>query len=507
MPLGWNGRIRVQRVSITVLGLFTRLRIMDKKTTALRKLLAGELPLDQVGPHLRQAARRALRSGDLERMLVVSRVVVGELLRRGDLLRIAVEHTDSVAGPAGPLCLLKGTNRVVDLGVLGGEKIPYALAGELRSLSNRRSASGTEEATPYNLSDFAGMLGAMEDAQDLEIGDPQSGEKAVILAGILRLLRKFTPQFRLFIMLDDADILREIPNGIFQVPHQEVANSWLSIRSPGHSVWIPTPGELPSHVLHQTGSELGGPFMVNGGVAVPLWEPVKIDGSPDEEREAGLLFIVTRDDWGREPLLRLADRLSRFVTRRWQHQREVNQRIHTDSLTGVFNRAFFDTQFTLELERARRADVPLTLIIGDLDHFKRINDELGHQLGDRTLQMVARRLQEELRRIDHICRIGGEEFALILPDTGQEAGQEVIGRLLDAPFAEEVVHEEHTVELRVTFSYGAVTFPGAGSDAFELYRKADAMLYLSKDLGRNQCHFWNSRGDHVRLLPAEPTTP
>lgn len=443
-----------------------------------------------------------MRSGDAERMLMVSRVLVGELLRKGDLLRVAVEQTNNSSEPVGPLCLLKGTNRVVDLCILGGESTPFPFPEELRGLNNGTSVPTADKTTPYNLRDFAGMLGAMEDAQDLEIGDPQSGEKAVILAGILRLLRKFTPQFRLFIMLDEKESLRDVPNGIFQVTSEEASDSWLSVRSTGHSVWIPAPGELPAHILQQTGAEPGGPFMVNGGVAVPLWEPVAMDGAPVEERETGLLFIVTRDDWGREPLLRLADRLSRFVTRRWQHQREVNQRIHTDSLTGVFNRAFFDTQFTLELERARRADVPLTLVIADLDHFKRVNDEMGHQLGDRTLQMVARRLQEELRRIDHICRIGGEEFALILPDTGQEAGQEVLGRLLDAPFTEEVVHEGNTIELSVTFSYGAVTFPAAGSDAFELYRKADAMLYLSKDLGRNQCHFWNSRGDHVRLLPA-----
>jgi len=145
--------------------------------------------------------------------------------------------------------------------------------------------------------------------------------------------------------------------------------------------------------------------------------------------------------------------------------------------------------------------MPLTLVIADLDHFKKINDEHGHQIGDRTLQMVARRLQEELRRIDHICRIGGEEFALILPDTGQEAGQEVLGRLLDAAFTEQVVRDSGVLDLRVTFSYGAVTFPAAGADAFELYRKADAMLYLSKDLGRNQCHFWNPSGDHLQMLP------
>lgn len=477
---------------------------MEQQHTALRNLLAGELPLDRVGPHLRQAARRALRSGEAERLRLVTQVVVGELLRRGDLLRVAVEQPAGSESVRGPICLLKGTNRVVDLSALGGDYATFNFPSELRPLHDTTQITAPAEKSPYSLSDFAGMLGAMEDAQDLEIGAPQSGEKSVILAGVLRLLRKFTPQFRLFIMLDENESIHEGADGIFQVPTEAHGDSWISLREEGHSVWIPSPGELPAHILKQTAEEEDGTFEVTSGVAVPLWSPTSDGTAAGQRQEGGLVFVVTRDDWGREPLLRLADRLARFVTRRWQHQQEVNQRIHTDSLTGVFNRAFFDSQFTLELERARRSEVPLTLVIADLDHFKRVNDELGHQLGDRALQLVARRLQEELRRIDHICRIGGEEFALILPDTGQEAAQEVLGRLLDAAFSEEVVHENRVIDLSVTFSYGAVTFPAAGSDAFELYRKADAMLYLSKDLGRNQCHFWNSLGEHVRILPSSP---
>ena len=119
--------------------------------------------------------------------------------------------------------------------------------------------------------------------------------------------------------------------------------------------------------------------------------------------------------------------------------------------------------------------------------------------------MVARRLRYELRRIDHVCRIGGEEFALILPDTPLEAAREVMDRLVNASFSEEILHQGELIDLAVTFSFGAVTFPDAGADAFELYRKADAMLFLSKDLGRNQCHFWSSEGDHSQLLPEKST--
>jgi diguanylate cyclase (GGDEF)-like protein len=338
----------------------------------------------------------------------------------------------------------------------------------------------------------------MEFAQDLEVADLRTADKGSILAGVLRLVGRFVPQFDLHLQLPPGEIAPEGGEHVFMLDAAGRAEGWQPLRPAGHSVWIPTAAELPAIVRQQHEARRGQPAAC--GVAVPLWEPLR--GDPGESAsEAGLLYLTSGGDWGREPLLRLAERLSRFVTRRWQSQREVNLRIHKDGLTGVFNRAFFDSQFPLELERARRSQGPLTLVLADLDHFKNVNDLYGHPAGDRVLKMMARRLQEALRRIDHVCRVGGEEFALILTDTPAEAAHEVVGRLLDAEYRETVDEDGHARQIAVTFSAGAVTFPGAGLDPFELYRKADAMLYLSKDLGRDQCHFWDSEGQHLRLAP------
>ncbi len=470
---------------------------MDTGEMALRNLLTRDLPLDTAGPHLRHAVKRAVASGKSARMMTVARTLVAELIKQNILLRVAVEGQ---TGLDMSFCLVKGTDRLVNVSFLGEEPdltvfqppaaqpIPFSddpLPGTLGGAS---------------LTEFAGMLGAMEQAQDLEIGFPQSGETGVILSSILRLLARFTPQFELFVLLFEDEILPEDQNRIFTVSSSDMASGWLAVRQSSHAAWIPSPKELPDFIRdhaqsHPSRGEL------SSAVAVPLVGPADGDAEPDTGRELGLLFLVAHEDWGRSPLLRLAKRLSRFVTRRWQHQREVNLRIHTDSLTRVYNRAFFDSQFTLELERAKRSDQPLSLVICDLDHFKSINDRFLHHNGDRVLKMVARRLREELRRIDHVCRIGGEEFALILPDTSHDAAIEVMDRLVKSPFTEEIIHQGELINLSVTFSYGAVTFPDAGTDAFELYRKADAMLFLSKDLGRNQCHFWSSEGDHIQLLP------
>ena len=470
---------------------------MKHQEAALRKLVTEDLPLDVAGPRLRHAVRRALASGEDDRLLASVRLLVSDLFRQGLLLRVAVEGQ---TGHEASYCMVKGSDRLISLESLGQITTPQLAIPSITSPLSPQEASLPDSNNQTSLSDFAGMLGAMEHAQDLEIGFPQSGETGVILNSILRLLAKFTPQFDLFVLLFEDEILPEGQNRIFTVSSTDLASGWLAVRQPTHAAWIPTPDELPRFIrkFGENGN-LKSPF--SSAVAVPLVKPSEDDALAENGQELGLLFLVAHEDWGRSPLLRLAKRLSRFVTRRWQHQREVNQRIHTDSLTRVYNRAFFDNQFTLELERARRSDQPLSLIICDLDHFKNVNDRYLHHNGDRVLKMVARRLREELRRIDHVCRIGGEEFALILPDTSYEAAREVMDRLVNAPFTEEIVHEGDLINLSVSFSYGAVTFPDAGADAFELYRKADAMLFLSKDLGRNQCHFWSSEGDHSQLLP------
>jgi diguanylate cyclase (GGDEF)-like protein len=480
---------------------------MDLRSATLVKLLSQDLPMDRVGPHLRDAVKRAIHTGDTQRLMLIGRVVVAELLRRGDLLRTAVEGAENQNSA---FFLIRNTTNLVDLSIFGETAAPMpspiapAKPLEVPKLPGPKGNISLEGPT---LSDYAGMLGAMEQAQDLELGNFHSGESCAILSGILRLLGRFTPQFRLFIMYYTPDQIPDTVKGIISQPQSGEGANWLSLRTRGHSAWLPVAAELPVDILNGMSRDNGivpeddaqTPFSPSCAVAVPLWEPQWDSVTTEHPNEAGLLFLVAKENWGRDPLLRLATRFSSFVTSRWQHQKEVNQRINKDGLTGVYNRAFFDNQFTLELERARRSESPLTLVIADLDHFKQINDSMGHQVGDLVLIMVARRLQEELRRIDHICRIGGEEFALILPDTSHEAALDVMNRLLKAPFTEEVVQNDQLKEIGVTFSFGVVSYPDSGKDAFELYRKADAMLYLSKDQGRNQCHFWSSEGDHVQL--------
>jgi diguanylate cyclase (GGDEF)-like protein/putative nucleotidyltransferase with HDIG domain len=153
----------------------------------------------------------------------------------------------------------------------------------------------------------------------------------------------------------------------------------------------------------------------------------------------------------------------------------------TDPLTGLHNRRALEELFELELERSTRTGRPLSIIVGDLDGFKAVNDKLGHQAGDTALQTLAGELGMWKRRIDMAARLGGEEFALLLPETDERGAFLVAERLRRATqrtFAEG--------PLSLTISFGVATFPDHGEDADMLLRAADQALYAAKDLGKDR---------------------
>jgi diguanylate cyclase (GGDEF)-like protein len=153
-----------------------------------------------------------------------------------------------------------------------------------------------------------------------------------------------------------------------------------------------------------------------------------------------------------------------------------------DPLTGVLNRGGFEERFTQELERARRSEQPVTLLVADIDRFKQINDRFGHVAGDRVLERVAQVLRDSTRTPDVVARLGGEEFGVLLPEATREDGVEV---------AERIRHAISRMQLddgpiAVTVSVGVATFPDDGICRDSLFRLADAAVYAAKDLGRDR---------------------
>ncbi len=161
-----------------------------------------------------------------------------------------------------------------------------------------------------------------------------------------------------------------------------------------------------------------------------------------------------------------------------------NQSIR-DGLTGLFNRHFMQVVLERELSRASREQTTLALFMLDVDHFKQFNDSHGHGAGDLMLQAIAEAFTCSVRVEDTVCRYGGEEFAIILPDCTPEVAQERAERIREAVLRLRIPHE-NAVQARASVSIGIAFYPASGLDAELLLRRADQALYRAKHNGRNQ---------------------
>ncbi len=169
----------------------------------------------------------------------------------------------------------------------------------------------------------------------------------------------------------------------------------------------------------------------------------------------------------------------RDITERKRIEEELNKLSHTDPLTNAFNRRYFMNVLTMEAERVRRYGAPLSLMICDIDHFKRVNDSFGHLVGDRVLQQMVATIQERIRSTDILARWGGEEFVLMLPHTMLADAVKKVEELR-AAISQTDFGEAGTV----TASFGVTPFRGEDS-IDSMISRADKLLYLAKAEGRN----------------------
>ncbi len=175
------------------------------------------------------------------------------------------------------------------------------------------------------------------------------------------------------------------------------------------------------------------------------------------------------------------------VTERIELAKRLEKLATTDALTGLANRRRFDEHFAAEVTRAARSGEPLTLVLCDVDHFKRYNDHYGHPRGDACLVEVARVLESLVRRpADLAARYGGEEFALVLPETSQEGATKLAERLRGAVRELGFEHERSEAHRVVTVSAGVATVVGGGWTADEVIELADRALYEAKESGRDR---------------------
>ena len=156
-----------------------------------------------------------------------------------------------------------------------------------------------------------------------------------------------------------------------------------------------------------------------------------------------------------------------------------------DVLTGLFNRRFLEEYLELELLRAMRSGRPLTVMMLDVDHFKRFNDTFGHNAGDLVLREIAGILRTRTRGSDMACRFGGEELVVVGPETSLEHGLQRAEQICQAIANLTVIYEGQPLG-KVTISVGVASAPEHGYDMAELLRAADEALYAAKKAGRNR---------------------
>ena len=162
-----------------------------------------------------------------------------------------------------------------------------------------------------------------------------------------------------------------------------------------------------------------------------------------------------------------------------------------DPLTKCYNRRHLVEFMSREYERFKRHKSPLSLLLLDLDHFKKINDEKGHEAGDGILRHVGFRLQVFFRSVDCVARLGGDEFAAVLPDTGAADAVKAAERLMKFMASDDAKDGlPADVAGRVCFSVGVATIPDHTQDPEELMRLADKAMYAAKKAGRNQFRLW-----------------
>lgn len=203
-----------------------------------------------------------------------------------------------------------------------------------------------------------------------------------------------------------------------------------------------------------------------------------------ELKDGRILERHSRVLWG--PSRRYLGRVWFFrdITERKRAEESLRQMSQRDPLTGVANRRYFLERGNEELARARRFGRDLSFIMLDLDHFKRVNDRWGHGAGDKVLSELCHACDTLLRRIDVMGRVGGEEFAVLMPDTDLDGAYLLAERLRLA--AEALQVEENGDAIRFTLSAGVATLLPADASIDEALKRADHALYEAKGAGRNR---------------------
>lgn len=285
----------------------------------------------------------------------------------------------------------------------------------------------------------------------------------------------------------------KIPGGMFDSQfNKQVKHIKVSIKE--ETSKILTMGALEGMPLHLTKETIrnysNDPILkilnVEELVVVPLRAKDKVNG-----------IIVADNIFTKKPIskddIRMLIMLSNQAGLAIENSQLYEQTLvksHSDSLSELWNHGYFQYMLKSELEKSKATETPLSLIMIDIDDFKKYNDAFGHQIGDQVIKELSRLIKEHSRKIDWVCRYGGEEFTIILPTTNKNEAFIIAERLRTRIENHPFTHEELMPHKKITVSMGIATFPEDGLTNSELLSVADKFLYKAKYQGKNQTRCW-----------------
>lgn len=224
-------------------------------------------------------------------------------------------------------------------------------------------------------------------------------------------------------------------------------------------------------------------------LAISLIGPIRILMGGVRQIDAGQLDIELPVTTSTE-IGQLTMAFNRMAKTIHEQREQLLRETITDNLTGVYNQRYFSKRLSQEFDRCKRAEEQLSLMMIDLDNFKKYNDTHGHELGNVVLKKVAVAIKENLRNIDLLFRYGGDEFAAVLPNAEAAEAKFIAERLTEVIRTCRFPGTEGGEGLRITLSIGGASYPGNAQSLNDLVEKADQALYLAKDGGRD-CFKWS----------------
>lgn len=270
------------------------------------------------------------------------------------------------------------------------------------------------------------------------------------------------------------------------------SNCWALRRGQLHLTRKRTIDIRCKHVVPSSGSDICVPLIAQGE-AIGVYHLMIAEKEETAHYEN---LLIEKEQLAVSISKQISLALSNLKLRERLHEMAIH-----DSLTGVFNRRYMEEYFKQEIYRTARKGTSIGVIMLDLDHFKTVNDTLGHEAGDIVLKEIGIFLSNKIRKSDMVCRIGGDEFVIIMPEEPLEVTIERAEQLNKDFKLLKSEGEEYKLLENVTLSFGIAAFPNHGSSPDEILKAADEALYTAKNKGRDRICVYESPPSHHFPLP------